>query len=205
MSVQPMHFDLLGDSVAAFAKSFRREIGSVILVAALALAEWVLCTIATADGRKYHEPTSCRTLLTLLLEKNGAYPLRVVCLSSVMHRFGDPTDWRAPLVFNKKRNTAAVEVGDGGTRGEMPNGKAHSKGIVGIAANPGAVVGWYRGQLPVWLRPARYDPLSNGFSLERGQARERVGRPRRSEGQRWYGVWSRRGSNAWLQRRLQAK
>ena len=175
--VQPMQLDLLSfDSVAAFAKSFRREIGSVdVLVLNAGIGGMGIVPATTADGadQMYRANFVSHFLLTLLLEKNGALAAaRVVCLSSVMHRFGDPTDWRAPLAFNKKRNTYATsKLAMAVLASEITRRWAHSKGIVGIATNPGAVNSeiWYRGQLPVWLETCAVRPFFSAFFLSTKQ------------------------------------
>ena len=90
--VQPMQLDLLSfDSVAAFAKSFRREIGSVdVLVLNAGIGGMGIVPATTADGadQMYRANFVSHFLLTLLLEKNGA---RVADLFSMWDADGSGT------------------------------------------------------------------------------------------------------------------
>ena len=145
-------------SVVSFADRVRREIGAVhVLVLNAGVGGMGSVPTPTADASAdwcYRVNFGAHFLLTVLLKDvlAAGAPARVVCLSSVMHRFGDPSDWLAPLTtFSPTRKTYATsKLAMAVFAAEITRRwGAEANPIRGLAVNPGAVNSniWYRGQL----------------------------------------------------------
>ena len=182
--VQPMELDLTAfASVASFAERVHRDIGAVhVLCLNAGIGGMNKTEEPTADGKAheiYRVNFVSHFLLTMLLEKAlvAGAPARVVCLSSVTHRAGDASDWRAPLYsFSASRRTYATsKLAMAVLAAEITRRwGAHPQRVVAIAVNPGAVNSeiWYRGQLSAPLETYAIRPLLSSLFLtsEQGAA-----------------------------------
>jgi NAD(P)-dependent dehydrogenase (short-subunit alcohol dehydrogenase family) len=77
---------------------------------------------------------------------------RVVCLSSVTHRSGDPSSWTAPLRYREKVRTYSTSKLAMAVLAAEISRRHAGDGICALAVNPGAVNSdiWYRSQLNDW-------------------------------------------------------
>ena len=184
--VTPMELDLCSfASVVAFAGRVRDEIGAIhVLVLNGGIGGMGIVAQPTEDGCDllYRVNFVSHFLLTLLLEPclaagaggEADTPARVVCVSSVTHRFGDAADWHAPLGFVAGRSTYSTsKLAMAVLAAEVTRrwGTRRAARVVGLAVNPGAVNSdiWYRGQLPRWLETCAVRPLFSRLFLTAAQ------------------------------------
>lgn len=179
-SVQVMPLDLSDfGSVVAFAKRIRAEVtgGVSVLVLNAGVGGMAIVQQAAAEGDDFIFKVNfvSHFLLTLLLQEDlaKAAPSRVVCLSSVMHRFGK-TDFADALKYSSSRRSntyATSKLAMAVLAAEICRRWSSTHGISGIAVNPGAVNSdiWYRGQLPTWLQDYLVRPTFTALFLDSRQ------------------------------------
>lgn len=156
-SVETMALDLANfNSVLDFAGRIEEQGPLHVLVLNAGIGGMGLVPEATAEGADllYKVNFVSQFLLLLKLEaslRQGA-AARVVCLSSVMHRFGDATDWHPPIFYSPARNTYGTSKLAMAVLASEISRRWGAYGISGVAVNPGAVNSdiWYRGTLASW-------------------------------------------------------
>jgi retinol dehydrogenase-12 len=155
-SVRVVHLDTSDFSSVKQFSGIINDLGAIhVLVLNAGVGGMGTVPTPTADGADecYRINFVGHFLLTQLLhtslaKANGA---RVVCVSSVMHRFGSP-DWLSPLKFSSRSNTYSVSKLAMAVLAAEISRRWGTEDIYGIAVSPGAVNSdiWYRGQLTWW-------------------------------------------------------